>query len=200
MYLLNDQKNMLYRDIGPLLSRYSIINRDIRFWPYCPALVSSPAPPPPEMLTCDGQSVQLSVGVVPVLVVLPGHVVPEADGGQRDEAEVQRLQEAPVLLHRHEDGGGDEEEEDGGERRQARRVDGRQPGPGEAPAPVEVGHRPAGHQHHDPLHHGRQEEQGGRDADDGVDHAEGLALVREGHGVAVTLETHTHTHTHKEGC
>lgn len=49
---------------------------------------------------------------------------------------------------------------------------------GEAPANVEVQHRPPGDVHNDALHHRRQEQQRERDPDDWVDDAEGLSSIR----------------------
>lgn len=129
------------------------------------------------VLTCDGQPVQLRVSDVLVAVSLARNVVPEADGAQRYEAEVERLQEVPVLLDAGEDSRRDEEQEDGGEDGEAGGVGSRQPGRRHGPAAVEVGHGPVAHHGHDPLHQQREQEEGDRDATQGVDNAEGLPFV-----------------------
>lgn len=137
-------------------------------------------------LTCDGQPVELRVRDVIIAVGLARHVVPKADGAQRYEAEVERLQEVPVLLQAGEDPRRDEEEHDGHEESQAGGVCSSQPGRRHAPAPVEVGHRPLGHHRHDPLHQQREQEERHRDAAEGVEDAEGLPFIRERDSVTVT--------------
>lgn len=114
---------------------------------------------------------------VVVAVRLAGHIVAQADGAQRYEAEVERLQEVPVPLQAGEDPRWDEEQDDGHEDGQASGVRHRQPGRRHAPAPVEVGHGPLGHHGHDPLHQQREQEEGDRDAAQGVEDAEGLPFI-----------------------
>lgn len=138
------------------------------------------------LLTCNSQPVELRVWVGLFTVGLPGDVIPEADGCQRDETEIQRLQEVPVLLQADEDPRGDDEEDQGHDDGQAGGVYGGQLRFRHGPSTVEVGHRAPGHQDHDPLHHDGEDEEGDGDAEEGVEDAEGLALVREGDGVAVT--------------
>lgn len=45
------------------------------------------------------------------------------------------------------------------------------------PSTVEVGHWTPSHHNHDPLHHGREEEEGNRDAKQGVEDTEGLPFI-----------------------
>lgn len=45
-----------------------------------------------------------------LVVALSWHIVTQANGAEWDEAEVERLQEVPVLLHHREDYSRDEEE------------------------------------------------------------------------------------------
>lgn len=118
-------------------------------------------------------------------VGLPGDVVPQPHGGQRDEAEVQRLQEAPVLLQGREDPGRDQDEEQDRGQGQAGGVGGGQPGPGDGPAPLDVGQGTVGHQDHDPLDHHGEEEEGDGDPQDGEQDAEGLPSIRERDRVTV---------------
>lgn len=51
-------------------------------------------------------------------------VIPEADGRQRDEAEIQRLQKVPVFLQVEKDHRGDDEEQQGRNDGEAGDVDG----------------------------------------------------------------------------
>ena len=127
--------------------------------------------------TCNGQPVELRVWVGLFAVGLSGDVIPEADGRQRDETEIQRLQKVPVLLQVDKDPRGDEEEQHGHEDSEAGGVDGGQLGLGHGPAAVEVGHRTSSHQHHDPLHHRGEEEEGDGDAEEGVEDTEGFPFV-----------------------
>lgn len=127
-----------------------------------------------RILTCDPDLVELSEFLV---VALSGHVVPEADGAQGNEAKVEGLQEVPVVLQDREDCGRDEEEAGHGDEPKEDSVDDSHHLLGEAPADVEVEHGPAGDMHGDALDHGRQEQEGEGDADDRVDDAEGLAPV-----------------------
>lgn len=46
-------------------------------------------------------------------VALSGNVIPEANGCQRDETEIQRIQKVPLLLQANKDPRRDEEEEQG---------------------------------------------------------------------------------------
>lgn len=137
------------------------------------------------VLTRDPDLVELSEFLV---VAFSGHVVPQADGAQGDEAEVEGLQEVPVVLQDREHGRRDEEEAGHGDEPQQHGVHDGHRLLGEAPADVEVEDRPARDVHGDALDHRRQEEQGEGDADDRVDDAEGLSPVRQGHRVAITCE------------
>lgn len=110
-------------------------------------------------------------------VGLSGDIIPEANGCQRDETEVQRLQEVPVLLQADEDPRRDDEEQQGHEEGEAGGVDGGELGLGHRPPMVEVGHWASGHHDHDPLHHSREEEEGEGDAKDGVEDTEGLPFI-----------------------
>lgn len=135
--------------------------------------------------TCDGEPVQVRVRVVLSAVSLSRDVVPQAHGRQRYEAEVQRLQEAPVFLQVGEDTGRNEDEEQQEDQRQTGGVHGGQRGLAHGPAEVEVGQGTAAHQDHEPLHrHGEEEERDG-DAQDAEEDAEGLASVRQRNCVTV---------------
>lgn len=126
------------------------------------------------VLTRDANLVQLPELLV---VALSRDIVPQADGAQRDEAEVEGLQEVPVFLQHREHSSRDEEEAGHGKQPQQ---DGMCHGHhllGETPADVEVQHGPMGDMHRDALDHCRQEEQCERDADDRIDDAEGLAPI-----------------------
>lgn len=78
-----------------------------------------PGSPP---LTCNGQPVELWVWVVAFTVGLSRDIIPEANGRQRDETEIQRLQEVPVLLQVDKDQRRDDEEEQGHDDGQAGRM------------------------------------------------------------------------------
>ena len=145
-------------------------------------------------LTGDAHFVELSK---PLVGPLSWHVVPQTDGAEGDEAEVEGLQEVPVALQRWEDDGRDEEEAGDGHGGEQRGVDHGHEGLGETPLGVDVHDGPVRAEHHDPLHHGGEEEEGEGDAHHRVDDAEGLAAVRERHGVAVAWEE---THTQKYAC
>ena len=125
-------------------------------------------------LTSDAHFVELPE---PLITVLSGYVVSQADGAQRNEAEVEGLQEVPVLLQRRKDGGRDEEEARDGQHGEQGCVNNGHQGLGQAPAPVDVRDRPPRAEHHDPLHHGGEEEEGEGDANYWVDDAEGLPAV-----------------------
>lgn len=108
-------------------------------------------------LTSDSHFIEL-----PELLVhsLSRHVVSEADGAERNEAEVEGLEEVPVFLQGREDGGRDEEEaRDGQGGEHSGMNDGHQ-WLGQAPACVDVHDRSPGAKYHDPLHHGSEEEKG----------------------------------------
>lgn len=57
---------------------------------------------------------------------------------------------------------------------------------GQAPLPVDVRDGPPRAVHHDPLHGGREEEEGEGDANGRVDDAEGLPAIGEWRRVAIT--------------
>lgn len=95
---------------------------------------------------------------------LSRYVVSQADGAEGNEAEVEGLQEVPVVLQRCEDGGGDEEEATDGRGGEDGGMDDGHQRLGHAPAPVEVHDGPARAEHHDPLHHSSEEEEGEGDA------------------------------------
>lgn len=127
-----------------------------------------------EKVACDPNLVQLSELLV---VAFPWHVIPQADGAQRDEAEVKGFEEVPVILQHREHSGWDEEEAGYGDESQQNSVDDGHHLLGEAPADVEVEDGSAGDMHGDTLNHSRQEEEGERDTDDRVDDAESLAPI-----------------------
>lgn len=60
------------------------------------------------LLTCGSDLVDGAVGLVGRVA---GDVVAEADGGERDEAVVQRVQEVPLRLQAREDRGRHQDEE-----------------------------------------------------------------------------------------
>lgn len=121
-------------------------------------------------------------------VSLTRDVIPQADGGERYEAEIQRLQEVPVPLQGHEDPRRDENQNHGHEDGQTGGVYGRQLGHRHGPAAVEVGHGTAGHHNHDLPHDQGEEEEGDGDAEEGVEDAESLPFIREWDSVAVAWE------------
>ena len=133
--------------------------------------------------TCDGQPVQ--VGVRTGVGTLSGDVVPQAHSRQRDEAEVHRVQEAPVFLQVGEDPGWDEDEEQGRGPRQTDGVQGGHFGPGQGPSALEVGQGTVGQQVREPLRrHGQEEERDG-DAQEAEEDAKGLAPIGERNHVTV---------------
>lgn len=138
------------------------------------------------MLTCDAHFVKLPE---PLVGSLPGDVVSQANGCERDEAEVERLQEVPVLLQAREDGSGDEQEAGHGQDGEHAGVDDGHHRLGQTPLPVDVGDGPPRTVHHDPLHGGREEEEGEGDANSRVDDAEGLSAIREWRRVPITCRT-----------
>ncbi len=112
-------------------------------------------------LTSDAHFVEL-----PELLIngLPRYIVSQADGAEGNKAEVEGLQEVPVLLQRREDGGGDEEEARDGQRGEQSGVNDGHQWFGKAPARVDVHDGPPCAENHDPLHHGSEEEEGEGDA------------------------------------
>lgn len=135
------------------------------------------------MLTCDAHFVQLPK---PLVHSLPRDVVSQANGRERDEAEVERLQEVPVLLQAREDGSGDEQEAGNGQDGEHAGVDDGHHRLGQTPLPVDVRDGPTCTVHHDPLHGRREEEEGEGDANSRVDDAEGLSTIGEWRRVAIT--------------
>lgn len=75
-------------------------------------------------VTCNRQPVELWMWVVLSTVGLSWDVIPEADGGQRDETEIQGVQKVPVLLQAAEDPSWEDEEERGRDNDEADGVDG----------------------------------------------------------------------------
>lgn len=133
-------------------------------------------------LTSDAHLIQL-----PVVLVrrLSGDVIAEADRAERNEAEVEGIQEVPVVLQRREDGGWDEEEEAEGQKAEHHGVDHAHHRLRQAPLPMDVGDRPPRAEHHDPLHGGGEEEEGEGDANRRVDYAEGLSPIGQRRRVTV---------------
>lgn len=133
-------------------------------------------------LTSDAHLIQL-----PVVLVrrLSGDVIAEADRAERNEAEVEGIQEVPVVLQRREDGGWDEEEEAEGQKAEHHGVDDAHHRLRQAPLPMDVGDRPPRAEHHDPLHGGGEEEEGEGDANRRVDYAEGLSTIGQRRRVTV---------------
>lgn len=140
-------------------------------------------------LTSDGHFINL-----PVLLIrrLSGDVISEADGGERNEAEVEGIQEVPVVLQRREDGSWDEEEEADGQNAERHGVDDAHHRLRQAPLSVDVGDGPPRAEHHYPLHGGGEEEEGEGDADGRVDDAEGLPAIGQGYRVTVSCRNDDH--------
>lgn len=134
-------------------------------------------------LTSDAHFIQL-----PVLLIrsLSGDVISEANRAERNEAEVEGIQEVPVVLQRWEDGGWDEEEEANSQNAEHRGVDDAHQRLRQAPLSVDVGDRPPRAKHHYPLHGGGEEEEGEGDANRSVDDAEGLSPIGQGYRVTVS--------------
>lgn len=141
------------------------------------------------MLTSDAHFIHL-----PVLLIrrLAGDVISQADGAERNEAEVEGIQEVPVVLQRREDSSRDEEEEADGQNAEHHGVDHAHQRLGQAPLPVDVGDGPPRAEHHDPLHGGGEEEEGEGDANGRVDDAEGLPAIRQRCRVTVTCGNDNH--------
>lgn len=134
-------------------------------------------------LTSDAHFIQL-----PVLLIrcLSGDVISKADCAERDEAEVEGIQEVPVVLQRREDCSWDEEEEAEGQAAEHHGVDRAHHCLRQAPVPVDVGDRPPRAEHHDPLHGSGEEEEGEGNTNRGVHDAEGLSAIGQGGRVTVS--------------
>lgn len=115
--------------------------------------------------------------VVLFTVALSRDIIPQPDGCKRYETEIERLQKVPVLLQTSEEPRRDEDEEHRYDDGQADSMYGGQHRLRHGPSAVEVGHRASSHQDHNPLHRNGEEEEGDRDAEEGVDNAEGLPSV-----------------------
>lgn len=113
------------------------------------------------VLTCDAHFVELPI---PLICSFSGNVVSKANGRERDKAEVERLQEVPVVLQPREDGSGDKEKAGDGQYGEHAGVDDGHHRLGQAPLPVDVRDWPPCAVHHDPLHRSREEEEGEGDA------------------------------------
>lgn len=113
----------------------------------------------------------------PLVSSLSRYVVAQADGAERNEAEVEGLQEVPVLLQRREDGGRDKEEAGDSQQGEQSGVNNGHQWLGKTPTRVDVHDGPPCAEHHDPLHHSSQEEEGEGDANHRVYYAEGLSSV-----------------------
>lgn len=140
-------------------------------------------------LTSDAHFIHL-----PVLLIcsLSGDVISEADRAERNEAEVEGIQEVPVVLQRREDGSWDEEEEADGQNAEHHGVDDAHHRLGQTPLLVDVGDRPPRAKHHYSLHGGGEEEEGEGDANCRVDDAEGLSAIRQGYRVTVSCRKQNH--------
>lgn len=140
-------------------------------------------------LTSDAHFIHL-----PVLLIcrLPRDVISEADGAERNEAEVEGIQEVPVVLQRREDSSWDEEEEADGQKAEHHSVDDAHHRLRQAPLSVDVGDRPPCAKHHYPLHSGGEEEEGEGDANRRVDDAEGLSAIGQGYRVTVSCRNDNH--------
>lgn len=144
-------------------------------------------------LTSDPHFVKLPE---PLIRGLSRYVVTQTDGAERNEAEVEGLQEVPVLLQCWEDGGGDEEEARDGQSGEQSGVYDSHQWLGQAPAPVDVHDWPPRAEHHDPLHYSSEEEEGKGDANHWVDNAEGLPAI--GQWCCVTISCRKTNRTENE--
>lgn len=140
-------------------------------------------------LTSDAHFIHL-----PVLLFhrLSGDVISKADRAERNEAEVEGIQEVPVVLQCREDSSWDEEEEADGQDAEHHGVDDAHHCLGQAPLSVDVGDRPPRAKHHNPLHGGGEEEEGEGDANRRVDDAEGLPAIRQRCCVTITCGNDKH--------
>lgn len=140
-------------------------------------------------LTSDAHFIHL-----PVLLIrrLSGDVISEADRAERNEAEVEGIQEVPVVLQRREDGSWDEEEEADGQNAEHHSVSNAHHPLRQAPLSVDVGDWPPRAKHHYPLHGGGEEEEGEGDANGRVDDAEGLSTIGQGCRVTVSCRNDNH--------
>lgn len=125
-------------------------------------------------LTCDAELIQLMQRRLGAPL---GHVVPQADGAERDEAEIDRLQEVPVALQRPETDSWDEDEESKGGQPQPCSMCQSHTSQWETPAPVDVPHRPIAHKGQQVLEEAAQEQQRHRDPQQGVQDTEYFAPV-----------------------
>lgn len=143
-------------------------------------------------LTSDAHFIHL-----PVLLIhrLSGDVIAQADRAERNEAEVEGIQEVPVVLQRREDGSWDEKEEADGQKAEHHGVDDAHQCLRQAPVSVDVGDRPPRAEHHYPLHRGGEEEEGEGDANRRVDDAEGLPAIGQGNRVTVSCRVDEKTKT-----
>lgn len=140
-------------------------------------------------LTSDAHFIHLPVLLIPCL---SGDVISEANGAERNEAEVEGIQEVPVVLQRREDGSWDEEEEADGQKAEHHGMDDAHHRLRQAPLSVDVGDRPPRAKHHYPLHGGGEEEEGEGDANRRVDDAEGLSAIGQGYRVTVSCRNDNH--------
>ena len=145
--------------------------------PSDPALGPRPATP----LTCDQHLVEGPVGLAGGL---SRHIVTQANGGQRDEAEVEGVQEAPGLLKVGKDGGRHQEADGHHDRQQGRQVPAGHLRGVAAPAPAQPGQGRVGEQRQ-ALGRGGQQQHGGRHAQERKGNAEGLAPVGQRRRVPV---------------
>lgn len=133
-------------------------------------------------LTHDRDLIQL-----PVLLPWPHprNKIPQSDGAQRDETEVDAVQERPGHLHRAEYGRRSHEEAQHHQDQQQDEVDngGR---PRLHPRALQDADRSQDQRVHEPLDAGGEHQHGERDSYQGVDDGEGLPSVRQRSGVAIT--------------
>lgn len=131
-----------------------------------------------------------------MIVAFSRNIIPQADGAQGNKTKIKGFQKVPVILQDREHGCRDEKEAGHGDEPEKHGVDDGHQLLGEAPADVEVEDRPAGDVDGDTLDYRRQEQEGEGNADDGVNNAEGLAPVGQGHRVAIPCETGSGEKTH----
>lgn len=123
----------------------------------CPSLSPQATTP----LTCDKHLVEGPVGLA---WGLPRHVVTQADGRQRDEAEVEGVQEAPGLLKVGKDCGRHQEADGHHDQQQDHQVPAGRPLGVAAPVHVQPGQGCMGQQQRQALGRGGQQQHGGRHA------------------------------------
>lgn len=133
-------------------------------------------------LTHDSDLVQRPV---PLPRLRPRNKVPQPDGAQRDETEVDPIQERPGVLHRAEHGRRRHEERQQHQNQQQQEVDdgGR---PRLDARTLYEADRSEDQGVHEPLDAGGEHQHGEGDSDQGVEDGEAFSSVRQRSGVTIT--------------